>query len=688
MHPQIEWHKKEMPLKEFKRVNQQEKIDELCINTIRTLAMDAVQKANSGHPGTPMALAPSAYILWTKFLLYNPKNPKWFNRDRFVLSNGHASLLQYAILHLTGYDISLDDIKNFRQWDSKTAGHPENYKTPGVETTTGPLGQGFTNAVGMAMAEAHLAAIFNRPGYEIIDHHTYCFCSDGDLMEGASNEAASVAGHQKLGKLIYVYDDNHISIEGKTEITYSDDVAKRFEGYHWHVQDIGDRANDLNAISKAFMNAIDEKQRPSLIIIRSHIGYGAPNLQDTKEAHGQALGEEEVKLAKRFFHWPEDKTFYEPPEVLEYMSQAIARGKELEDQWNAKFQEYENKFPELAELFKSYLSNKLPQDWDKDIPEFKPEDGPMATRKAGGKVLNAIAAKLPWLCGGSGDLAPSTNTLIDDSDYFQSGKYENRNIAWGVREHTMCGSSNGIALHGGLRPYAATFFIFTDYARPAIRLACIMELPIIYIMTHDSIGLGEDGPTHQPVEHLASFRAMPQMYIIRPADANETAWAWRAAIKRIDGPSMLVLTRQKVPILDRTQLSPANGLLKGAYILSKEKGSKPQLILIASGSEVQLIVEAQKKLYQTGIDARVVSMPCWELFFDQPQEYRDEVLPPDIKSRIAVEAGSSFGWCQWVQSKDNVIGVDKFGASAPAKENFKHYGFTVENIINKAKAIL
>ena len=663
-------------------------IDQLCINTIRTLAMDAVQKANSGHPGTPMALAPVMYVLWTRFLRYNPKNPKWFNRDRFVLSNGHASMLQYAVLYLTGFDLTLDDIKNFRQWGSKTPGHPENLLTPGVETTTGPLGQGIMNAVGMAMAEAHLAQKYNKPDLNIVDHRTYAFCSDGDLMEGASNEAASLAGHFKLDKLTFVYDDNHISIEGKTELTYSDDVAKRFEGYHWHVQNLGDKANDLEAITQAFRNAESVKDRPSLIIIRSHIGYGAPHKHDTSEAHGSPLGEEEVKLAKRFYGWDENKTFYVPDKALEYMHNAIVAGQQLEDSWNDLFTRYKEKYPKLYEEFNNALDNKIPSDWDSDIPEFKVSDGPMATRSAGGKVLNSIAPKIPWLMGGSGDLSPSTKTLIDDSDYFEAGQYANRNIAWGIREMGMCASSSGMALHGGIRPYAATFFIFTDYARPAIRLACLMKLPVIYVMTHDSIGLGEDGPTHQPVEHLASLRAMPNICVIRPADANETAWAWRAAIQRTEGPTMLVLTRQKLPVFDRSKVAPAKGLLKGAYILSKEHKDSPDIILMATGSEVQLILGAQEKLQKEDISTRVVSMPCWEIFEQQSEDYRDEVLPKQVKKRLAVEAGASFGWCRWTGDSGAVIGVDKFGSSAPAKENFRHYGFTIENVVDRAKEVI
>jgi transketolase len=662
----------------------QASLDTLCINTIRTLAMDAVQKANSGHPGTPMALAPVAYALWTKFLRYNPENPQWFNRDRFILSAGHASMLQYAMLFLTGYDLSLDDLKNFRQWGSKTPGHPEYTRAPGIETTTGPLGQGFMNAVGMAMAEAHLAAVFNRPGHDIVDHYTYAICSDGDLMEGASHEAASIAGHLKLGKIIFIYDDNHISIEGKTEITFSDDVTRRFEGYHWHVQNLGEKANDLAAITRALRRAQQEKDRPSLIILRSHIGYGAPHMQDTKEAHGQALGEDEVRLTKRAYDWPEDEHFYVPQEVLDHTRQSVDRGRALEATWNQQFADYRQQNEDLARLFEASLHGDLPVDWAVDIPEFTVDKSPMATRDAGGKTLNAIARKVPWLMGGSGDLAPSTKTLIEGSGYLEAGQYQNRNIAWGVREHAMCGCSSGMALHGGIRPYAATFFIFTDYARPAIRLAAMMELPIIYIMTHDSIGLGEDGPTHQPVEHLASFRAMPHLCVIRPADANETAWAWRAAMMRNKGPTMLLLTRQKVPIFDRGGLGSAEGLLQGAYILSREQAERPDVILIASGSEVQLILQAQPELEKQGIHARVVSMPSWELFDQQDESYRNEILPPEVTARLAVEAGAALGWCQYVTDHGGTITINKFGASAPAKELFQHYGFTVENIVDHA----
>jgi len=667
---------------------EQKDLDLLCINTIRTLSMDAVQKANSGHPGTPMALAPLAYVVWTQYLRHNPGNPKWFNRDRFILSCGHASMLLYAMLYLTGYDLSLEEIKNFRQWGSKTPGHPEYGITPGVETTTGPLGQGIMNAVGMAMAEAHLAKVFNRDGHKIVDHHIYAFCSDGDLMEGASHEAASLAGHLGLGKLICLYDDNHISIEGETSLTYSEDVGKRFEAYHWQVQNLGDKANDLAALANALEKAKEDKTRPSLIIVRTHIGYGSPNKQDSASAHGEPLGEEEVKLTKKVYGWPEDETFLVPKEVLAHMNQALGLGERMEKEWKENFSAYQQAYPELAERLQMALKRDLPPGWDDDIPKFTSSDGPMATRVASGKVLNSFAPKLPWLLGGSADLAPSTKTLIDDSTYFSKEHYEKRNIAWGVREHAMAACCSGMALHGVIRPYAATFFIFTDYARPAIRLAALMELPVIYVMTHDSIGVGEDGPTHQPIEHLASLRAMPNLRVIRPADANEVAYAWRAAVERTDGPTMLVLTRQGLPIYDRTQMASAEELLRGGYILSKEKGTTPDIILMASGSEVQLIMETQEILAAESIDARVVSMPCWELFSEQSEEYRDEVLPPEVKARLALEAGVPLGWHQWVGNEGDIIGINKFGASAPATENFKQYGFTVENVVQRAKKLV
>jgi transketolase len=664
------------------------KIEEKCINTIRCLAIDAVEKANSGHPGTPMALAPVAYTLWMKHMHYNPANPNWFNRDRFVLSNGHASMLQYAILHLVGYKITLEDIKNFRQWGSNTPGHPEYRLTPGIETTTGPLGQGFMNAVGMAIAEAHLAATFNTQEYTIIDHYTYVICSDGDFMEGASNEAASIAGHFGLGKLIVLYDDNHITIEGNTSLTYSDEVAKRFEAYHWHVQNLGDKGNDIQVISEAYTKAKSVSDKPSLIILRTHIGYGSPNKQDTSEAHGSPLGDEEVKLTKKFYGWPEDKFFWVPDEVKSHMNVAIEKGKTLEEKWKKKFNDYKKTQPDLAKQLNEFLQQALTEGWDNEIPVYQPSAGPKATREISADVINAVTPHLPWMMGGSADLEPSTKTLIKSSAYFEKGKYGNRNMDWGIREHLMCAASSGMSIHGGIRLYAATFFIFTDYARPAIRLACIMKLPVIYIMTHDSIGLGEDGTTHQPVEQIASFRAMPGMCVIRPADANEAAFAWRAAIQNTIGPTMLVLSRQKLPVFDRNLLAPPDGVLKGAYVLSKEKGSKPDIILIATGSEVQLILEAQRELTNESIDARVVSMPSWELFRMQEQEYREDVFPAGIKARLAVEAASPQGWCEWVGDQGKVIGISEFGSSAPYKEIYEHYGITVKNIVSTAKRMM
>jgi transketolase len=671
-------------------------VEEKSIDTIRCLAMDAVQKANSGHPGTPMALAPAAYVLWMKHMRYNPKNPKWLNRDRFVLSNGHASMLQYAALHLTGYDLSLDDIKNFRQWESKTPGHPEHGVTPGIETTTGPLGQGIMTAVGMAIAEAHLAAIFNKEE-KIIDHYTYVFCSDGDLMEGASHEAGSLAGHLGLGKLICLYDNNHITIEGNTSLAYSDDVAKRFEAYHWHVQDIGDQANDLDVISNAYQKAKEVTDRPSMIIMRSHIGYGSPNKQDSPKAHGSPLGVDEIKLTKKFYGWPEDAQFLVPDDVKAHMLTAVDKGRQEEEDWNKMVSGYRNKYADLASQLGSYISQELPDGWDKNLPAYRPADGPKATRSVSADFINGVAAELPWLMGGSGDLEPSTETMIKSSKYFEKGQYENRNIAWGIREHVMCAASSGMMLHGGVRPFAATFFIFTDYCRPAIRLACIMKLPVIYVMTHDSIGLGEDGTTHQPIEQLASFRAMHNMSLIRPADANEAIQAWTTAIKRTDGPTMLVLSRQKLPIFDRNVVALADGLAKGAYVLSAEQVlmhyrqadqeaiAPPDTILIATGSEVQLILEAQAQLLKSDINVRVVSMPSWDLFRQQPKEYRDQVLPPAVKLRLAIEAGSPQGWEEWVGEEGKVIGINRFGESAPAEEIYKHLGLTVENVVSAVK---
>jgi len=666
--------------------------EELSIHTIRTLAMDAVEAADSGHPGTPMALAPVVYLLYRRFLRHNPDDPHWFDRDRFVLSAGHASMLQYAVLHLCGYDLPLEEIRRFRQWGSQTPGHPEREETPGIETTTGPLGQGVMNSVGMALAEAHLAEVFNRNGHRVVDHHTWAICSDGDLMEGASHEAASLAGHLGLGKLIWIYDDNHITIDGPTELAYSDDAAGRFESYGWHVQDVGDRANDLEALSGAFRDARDETDRPSLVIVRSHIGYGAPNKQDTAEAHGAPLGADEVRAAKRSYGWPEEETFLVPERARRHMEETRERGRRLQEEWEERWEAYRSEHPGLARRLSAAREGKLPDGWDRDLPRFRPGDGPVATRKASGETLDAVARRIPWLVGGSADLTGSNKTHMEVSGIVSQGEYGPRNLRWGVREHGMCGASSGMALHGGVRPFAATFFVFTDYARPSIRLASMMGLPVIYVLTHDSIGLGEDGPTHQPVEHLASFRAMPGINVIRPADANETVEAWRAALRRREGPTMLVLTRQGLPVLDRGgdgKLADADGLHRGAYVLAPESGDgPPDLVLMGTGSEVQHLLGARETLEAEGHRVRVVSMPSWELFREQPRDYRDRVLPPGIRARLSLEAASTLGWREWVGPEGATLGLDRFGASAPAEENFRRLGFTPEEVARRARDLL
>lgn len=664
-----------------------DKITNLAVDTIRTLSMDGVQKANSGHPGTPMALAPAAYVLYKNVMNHNPANPNWFNRDRFVLSCGHASMLQYSVLHLTGYDLSLDELKNFRQWGSKTAGHPEYGHTPGVETTTGPLGQGFANAVGMAIAEKHLASLFNTDQHTIIDHYTYCFCSDGDLMEGISHEAASIAGHFGLGKLICLFDDNNITIEGKANLSVSDDQAARFRAHGWHVIELGAKGNDVEAIQQALEEGKAHSDQPTMIILQTHIAYGAPNKQDTPDAHGSPLGPEEIEKTKEFYGFPSLEPFFVPDEVREHMGAVVKEGTDKEEAWNQQLLTYQKDHPELADKLQHHLKLRFPENWDADLPIYNSDDGSLGTRALNSAFLNAVADKLTWLVGGSADLEPSTKTLLKNSTYFQRDNPEGRNIAWGIRELGMCAASTGIQLHGGLRPYAATFFVFTDYARPAIRLAALMNQPVIYTMTHDSIGLGEDGPTHQPIEHLASLRAMPGLTVIRPADANETIEAWKAAVKNESGPTMLVLTRQGLPVLDREKYASARLLHKGAYVISPEKGSTPDVILIGTGSEVHLLLEAQDELRKENIDARVVSMPSWELFEQQSQSYQEEVLPPSIHQRLAVETGASMGWRRWVGDRGNTITIDHFGASAPYKEIFKHFGFTVENIVEKAKAL-
>jgi transketolase len=668
-------------------------LDQVCVNTIRFLAVDAIQKANSGHPGLPMGAAPMAYILWTRCMHYNPIDPKWLNRDRFVLSAGHGSMLLYSLLHLTGYDLSMEQIQNFRQWASLTPGHPEYGLTPGVETTTGPLGQGFANGVGLALAEAFLAAKYNRPGHEIVNHTTYGIVSDGDLMEGISHEAASLAGDWQLGKLIYLYDDNSITLAGSTSITYTEDRAKRFEAYGWHVQIVND-GNDLNSIDKAVLAARVVSNRPSIIMVRTIIGFGAPHKQNTFEAHGSPLGPDEVKAAKENLGWPIDPPFYLPGEALEHFRGAIDRGKIDQADWQKKFDAYQKEFPELAQEFMQATNSELPNGWNADLPVFT-ADKPLATRASSGQVLNAIAKKIPTLIGGSADLNPSTDTALKGFGDFQSpnfksegaqglvgggSNYAGRNIAFGVREHAMGSIASGLALHGGVIPFTATFMQFSDYMRPAIRLASLMDQRVIYVFTHDSVFLGEDGPTHQPVEHLAALRAIPNLRVIRPADANEVSIAWQLAIERTNGPTALIFTRQAVPTFDRSKMNSADGVRRGGYILIDSEGS-PDIILIATGSEVQLAVGAREELLKQSAKARVVSLPCWELFAEQPQDYRDSVLPPSITKRLSIEAGVSFGWSKYA---DQSLSIDRFGASAPAKVIAEKFGFTIENVVKLA----
>jgi transketolase len=659
--------------------------DTLCINTIRTLSMDAVQKANSGHPGAPMGLAPAAFVLWTKILRHNPKNPFWCNRDRFILSGGHASMLLYSLLYLTGYDIALEEIQNFRQWESRTPGHPERGCIPGVETTTGPLGQGFANAVGLALAEQHLAASFNRPNHDIVDHYTFVMCGDGDLMEGITSEAASLAGHLGLSKLICIYDDNKITIEGKTDIAFTEDTALRFEAYHWHVQTVED-GNNTDAIFEVIQEAQKETHRPSIILLRTHIAYGSPNKQDSPSAHGEPLGEEEIRLTKQNLGWPEDTSFYVPEQALAIFRHCMETGKEIETLWRKGFGAYRDQYPDLAKQFDDAIQGILEAGWDSDLPRFSGLDGPMATRAASGKVLNGIAEKVPHLIGGSADLAPSNKTLITSSCDLQKGTFDGRNIRFGVREHAMAGVLSGMALHKGLIPYGGTFLVFADYMRPSIRLAALMGLHVIYVFTHDSIAVGEDGPTHQPVEHLACLRAIPDLIVIRPADAAETVEAWRQAMTITDKPVALILSRQKLPILDRSQYPSARGLAKGAYVLL-ETNEKPDMILMASGSEVHISIQAAEILKGQGISARVVSMPSWELFERTPSEYRDQVIMPNVKARVAVEAGISMGWERYIGDQGIMIGIDHFGASAPGSRVMKEFGFTAERIAQKVMAL-
>ncbi len=663
------------------------KLDDLCVNTIRMLSVDGVGKANSGHPGMPMGAAGMAYVLWTRFLRHNPLNPKWYDRDRFVLSAGHGSMLLYSLLHLTGYDLPLEELMNFRQWGSKTPGHPEYGLTPGVETTTGPLGQGFTNGVGMAIAERYLAAHFNQPGHTIVDHYTYVIVGDGDLMEGISHEAASLAGHLGLGKLICLYDDNHISIEGSTDIAFTESRTARFEAYGWHVQEMND-GNDLEAIETAITEAQMDKGRPSFIAVRTHIGYGSPNKQDKSAAHGEPLGEEEIRLTKENLGWPIEPPFLIPDEASIHFRQAIDKGEEIEARWQKDFSSYKEANPDLAREWDIWMNGNFPEGWDSDIPDFPADKKGMATRVASGSVLNAVAPHLPNLLGGSADLAPSNKTEIKGEKDFQTDIYEGRNLRFGVREHAMGSILNGMALHGGLIPYGGTFLVFSDYMRPAIRLAALMDLKIIYIFTHDSIGLGEDGPTHQPIEHLSALRTIPNLTVIRPCDANETSEAWRYALESQKGPVALALSRQNLPTLDRTTFAPASGLSKGAYILNDAKDGKPDVILIATGSEVPIALEAYEKLEEKSVKARVVSMPSWELFDKQPEDYQCQVLPSEIKSRIAIEAGITQGWHRYVGSAGEVIGLDSFGASAPYKVLYEKFGITADRVVEKALALL
>jgi transketolase len=662
-------------------------IDQLSINTIRFLAVDAIQKANSGHPGMPMGCAPIGYTLFAKYMNHNPENPKWINRDRFILSAGHGSMLLYSLLHLSGYGLPMEQLKLFRQWGSLTPGHPEYQLTPGVETTTGPLGQGFANAIGIALAEAHVAANFNKADIKIIDHYVYGICSDGDLMEGVSHEAASIAGHLGLGKIIFFYDNNSITIDGKTSLTFSEKVGKRFDAYNWHVQYIED-VNDLGAINKAVKKAQKVTDKPSLIVTKTHIGFGSPNKQDTSGAHGSPLGDEEVKLTKRNLGWPEDKTFYIPEEVTEHFKSVIRNGKKAEKKWNKLFSSYKTKYPEDALLFEKYMSGDFGDEWITHLPRFEDDGKKVATRSAGGKVIKSIAKYLPNLIGGAADLNPSTNTYIKESGAINTGDFKGRNIHFGIREHGMASILNGMALYGGIIPFGSTFLVFSDYLRPAIRLASLSHIRPILVFTHDSIGLGEDGPTHQPIEHLASLRAIPNVVVIRPADANETSYAWQAAIQHKGGPIIIILTRQGLPVLDQNKYPSASNLLKGAYILSDAEGGKPDIILMATGSEVSITLKAAEELGKDGIKARVVSFPSWELFEQQPENYKETVLPKFVKARVSVEAGVKQGWERYIGDQGASVSIETFGHSAPLNVIMDKYGFNSANISSLSKDVL
>ncbi|WP_396333791.1 transketolase [Burkholderia anthina] len=677
-------------------------LDALCINTLRFLSIDAVQKAASGHPGLPLGAAPMAYALWMRHLKHHPANPAWLDRDRFILSAGHGSMLLYSLLHLTGYDLPLDQIVRFRQSGSLTPGHPERGLTPGVETTTGPLGQGLANAVGMAMAETRLAACYNRPGFEIVDHHTYALVSDGDLMEGVAAEAASLAGHLRLGKLICLYDDNRVTLSAGTAITFTEDRAQRFDAYGWHTETVDD-GNDLAAIDAALLAARAEQRRPSLILVRTHLGYGSPNRQDTYQAHGSPLGDAEVRLTKHNLGWPPDPAFHIPAPALAHFRRALAEGQIREAHWNTLFAAYARAFPELAEMLLSSVRGALPDSWDRDIPVFPADPKGMATRVASGKVLNALAPRVPSLIGGSADLNPSTFTALTGHGDFEAAgmnaldrqgsdgggwSRSGRNLHFGVREHAMGAILNGLAAHGGIVPFGATFLIFSDYMRPPIRLAALMRLQVIYVFTHDSLAVGEDGATHQPMEQLAGLRAVPGLLVIRPADANETAVAWRVALEARERPTALILTRQDVPTIDRLRFAPAEGLRRGGYVLADAPDGRPALILIATGSEVGLALAAHAELLARGVAVRVVSLPCWRLFDAQPQSYQDAVLPKSVGARLAIEAGVSQGWHRYVGDRGDVLGIAGFGASAPGAELMRDFGFTVENVCDRALKLL
>lgn len=677
-------------------------LEQLAVKTIRMLALDTVQKAKSGHPGLPLGAAPVGYILFRRFMNHNPRNPQWFNRDRFILSAGHGSALLYSLLYLSGYEgISLGELKNFRQWGSHTPGHPERCIECGIETTTGPLGQGFAMGVGVAIAEAHLAARFNRPGFPVIDHYTYALVSEGDIMEGVAQEAASLAGHLKLGKLIYLFDSNEISLSGETRICFTEDVKMHFVAYGWQVLEVKD-GNDLTELARAIEKAKEDKEHPSLIMVSTHIGYGSPK-QDTFEVHGSPLKPEEVVETKKFFGWPLEPDFYVPEEVLSHMREVISEGEKKEQEWQELLEAYSRAFPEEAKMLRMMTAGELPENWAEGLPVFEPSAGTMATRSVGGKILNLLSDKVPSLIGGSADLDPSTNTVLKGKGSFQAPSvcvsgtqglvdgplgYEGRNIAFGVREHAMGAILNGIAVHGGLIPFGATFFVFSDYMRPAVRVAALSHCKVIYVWTHDSVGVGEDGPTHQPVEQLMSFRVMPNLVLIRPADANETREAWKVAVERKDSPVALILTRQNVPVLDQNKYGKAEGLKKGAYVLADSAQDVPQLIIIASGSEVHVALEAYEKLVAEGVKVRVVSMPSFELFEEQPKEYQDMVLPPAVRKRIAIEAGATLGWYKYVGREGEVIGIDRFGASAPGKVVLEKLGISAENLLNRAKALL